>query len=279
MNYVIGDVHGCYDELQKLLHKIESNDPNAVIYFVGDFIDRGPKVWETLQWAMENITLHGKYRAVRGNHEELALEWMKEWFHWKENIQGTEAETEREEPKTRYDFSAVLDKHGALNRESLENIREFFYSLPYHRLVTVTTADGEEKRFRVVHAWYDQEPGISTQVQKYANLWERYPYGNKDSGEIIVHGHTPTVSETMIFIEEKYAGKIYFEELSDSINIDGGCCYQKWLPVYPCMLCALCLETLEEIYPCSLTERFEEFKQAGYLDADSKIEDYPAFRE
>ena len=53
MHYVIGDVHGCYDEMIALLQKIEERDSEAIIYFVGDFIDRGPKVWEVLEWAME----------------------------------------------------------------------------------------------------------------------------------------------------------------------------------------------------------------------------------
>jgi len=82
MNYVIGDVHGCYDEMIRLLHKIEERDRNATIYFVGDFIDRGPKVWETLQWAMANITAEGKYRAVRGNHEDMVCEWFQTAKQW-----------------------------------------------------------------------------------------------------------------------------------------------------------------------------------------------------
>ena len=40
MHYVIGDVHGCYDEMMALLHKIESADPDAEIIFVGDFIEK-----------------------------------------------------------------------------------------------------------------------------------------------------------------------------------------------------------------------------------------------
>ena len=60
MHYVIGDVHGCYDEMMTLIKKIESMDSEAQICFVGDFIDRGPKVWETLCWAMDNITEKGK---------------------------------------------------------------------------------------------------------------------------------------------------------------------------------------------------------------------------
>lgn len=54
MHYAIGDVHGCYDELMALLKTIEERDADARYIFVGDFIDRGPKVWETLMWAMDN---------------------------------------------------------------------------------------------------------------------------------------------------------------------------------------------------------------------------------
>ena len=40
MHYVIGDVHGCYDEMMWLLANIEAKDSEAIIYFLGDFIDR-----------------------------------------------------------------------------------------------------------------------------------------------------------------------------------------------------------------------------------------------
>ena len=40
MHYVIGDVHGCYDELMRLLQKIEEKDNDAIIYFVGAYIIR-----------------------------------------------------------------------------------------------------------------------------------------------------------------------------------------------------------------------------------------------
>lgn len=48
MHYVIGDVHGCFKEMLALLKKIEENDPEALIIFVGDFIDRGPAVRDVL---------------------------------------------------------------------------------------------------------------------------------------------------------------------------------------------------------------------------------------
>ena len=51
MHYVIGDVHGCYDELAALLTIIERKDKAARFILLGDLIDRGPKVWEVLYWA------------------------------------------------------------------------------------------------------------------------------------------------------------------------------------------------------------------------------------
>ena len=48
----------------------------------------------------------------------------------------------------------------------------------------------------------------------------------------------------------------------NSINLDGGCCFSKRFD-YPCMLCAICLETLEEIYPDTLENRF--YKNANKM--------------
>lgn len=91
MHYVVGDVHGCYDELMALLRKIEKRDSEARIIFVGDFINRGPSVWDVLHWAMENITSDGKYQTVRGNHEQLVLDWYENfliWYDEKEKAEG-----------------------------------------------------------------------------------------------------------------------------------------------------------------------------------------------
>ena len=66
MHYVIGDVHGCYTELMALLDKIESQDAEAQIIFVGDWVDRGSEQKQVLDWMMEYITEDGKYQSVRG---------------------------------------------------------------------------------------------------------------------------------------------------------------------------------------------------------------------
>ena len=41
---IIGDVHGCFDTLIALIAKLPTD---AKIIFVGDLIDRGPKIGES----------------------------------------------------------------------------------------------------------------------------------------------------------------------------------------------------------------------------------------
>jgi len=61
---IIGDVHGCYDELMELLRKVNRTDSDTVI-FCGDLIDRGPKIREVLYFAMNTPNVY----SVMGNHE------------------------------------------------------------------------------------------------------------------------------------------------------------------------------------------------------------------
>lgn len=64
----IGDVHGHYDGLLKLLESI-APDAEDQVFFVGDLIDRGPKSFQVIHLVRQNA-----YRCVLGNHEQLLLE-------------------------------------------------------------------------------------------------------------------------------------------------------------------------------------------------------------
>ena len=64
----IGDVHGHYDGLIRLLDAIIPATDDQ-LYFVGDLIDRGPKSAQVLQFVRDN-----GYSCVLGNHEQLLLE-------------------------------------------------------------------------------------------------------------------------------------------------------------------------------------------------------------
>lgn len=66
--YVIGDLQGCYDELQALLEQIEYDSEDDHLWFVGDIVNRGPKSLECLRFVKE-LSEQGKADMVLGNHD------------------------------------------------------------------------------------------------------------------------------------------------------------------------------------------------------------------
>lgn len=84
---VIGDVHGCYLTLQKLLVEEVKLTSNDFVYFLGDLIDRGPRVKQTVDFVVE-LWEDGKALAIRGNHEDMLLNSLVDPFaliNWEYN--------------------------------------------------------------------------------------------------------------------------------------------------------------------------------------------------
>jgi bis(5'-nucleosyl)-tetraphosphatase (symmetrical) len=88
--YAIGDVQGCYDELQRLLEEVGFQPRNDRLWFVGDLVNRGPKSLQVLRFVRE---LADRAVVVLGNHD-LHLVTQHEGF---------------ERPRKDDTFSDVLD--------------------------------------------------------------------------------------------------------------------------------------------------------------------------
>lgn len=73
---VIGDVHGCLDELQLLLQKCNFSPPNDRLVFVGDLVNKGPKSLDVVRFVRDSGSL-----CVRGNHDDAALSAYYKWVH------------------------------------------------------------------------------------------------------------------------------------------------------------------------------------------------------
>ncbi len=74
--FVVGDVHGCADELETLLGSLALAPGDAVV-FVGDYVDRGPASQDVL-----DLLIALRRRAeiqstfLKGNHEDMLLAYM-----------------------------------------------------------------------------------------------------------------------------------------------------------------------------------------------------------
>jgi protein phosphatase len=85
---IIGDVHGCFDELHALLTKLgyEISAGNGSVQghhpegrkavFLGDLVDRGPKVPDVLKLVM-GMTASGAALAVPGNHDSKLMRKLR----------------------------------------------------------------------------------------------------------------------------------------------------------------------------------------------------------
>ena len=78
--FAIGDIHGC-DSLLKKIHKKILNKSDKVkgkkiLIYLGDYIDRGSKVKETINTIINFSPKDFKSVFLRGNHDQMFLDFV-----------------------------------------------------------------------------------------------------------------------------------------------------------------------------------------------------------
>jgi hypothetical protein len=140
---VIGDIHGHHDALVALLERLDYRrvgdhyaHPERTAVFVGDLIDRGPRIFETVRLVRRMVDA-GAARIVMGNHEFNAIAWQ---------IRDPRAEREFLRSHGDQKLGQHLETLRQLNSAELADAVEWFRTLP--RWLEL---DG----IRVVHACWD----------------------------------------------------------------------------------------------------------------------------
>ncbi|MGU3523224.1 protein-serine/threonine phosphatase [Enterobacteriaceae bacterium C23F] len=70
--WLTGDLHGCFEQLMSALKARQFNPYKDLLISVGDLIDRGPDSLKCLELIGEKWVT-----AIRGNHEQMAMEALK----------------------------------------------------------------------------------------------------------------------------------------------------------------------------------------------------------
>jgi hypothetical protein len=142
---LIGDIHGHADKLEALLLKLGYvkkrgvyNHPERKVLFVGDYIDRGPKIRETLEIVKAMVESENAV-ALMGNHEYNAL-----CFHFQRSEGGHLRKHLIKNIIQHYETLVQFQNY----QKEYEDYLHWFKTLPlYYEIET----------FRAVHACWDNK--------------------------------------------------------------------------------------------------------------------------
>ena len=212
---IIGDVHGCFDELMELLGKLgydvhgDSTDGRSYavgnpagrkLVFLGDLVDRGPNSPGVMRLVM-SVVRSGAGFCVAGNHDVKLARALKG-----RNVQVT------------HGLAESLEQLGNESDDFKREVAEFIENLRSHYVL-------DEERLVVAHAGMKEEMQgrASRAVREFALFGEttgetdefglpvRYPWAQEYRGRsLVVYGHTPVPVP---------------EWVNHTINVDTGCVF------------------------------------------------------
>ncbi len=219
---IIGDIHGCCDELESLLSELGyiakkitpaddawgdlyySHPEGRKVVFLGDLVDRGPRVLDTLR-LVRNMVHTENALCVPGNHDIKFLRKL-----WGKKVQITHGLD-----KTVAEFEALPD---GIRKHFQQQAIDFIHGLVSHYVL-------DSGKLVVAHAGMSQEMQGrgSGKVRQFALYGEttgetdefglpvRYNWAADYRGPAtVVYGHTPVPEP---------------EWLNRTINIDTGCVF------------------------------------------------------
>lgn len=230
---LVGDIHGCFDELQDLIEKAGLGSGDRLVS-VGDFVDRGLKTPEVVRF-MRGVGDHERggleIRAIKGNHEHKHLR------------------ASRGEVKLALSQEIAREQLGAEYPPALG----FFDSLPYYL---------DLPEVIVVHGGLDPNPGLSLDEQspdiltgtqrgewilasRYSSNWYTLYQGPKP----VVFGH----------MDIHHNGQPYIYG-DTAIGLDTGCVFGRRLTglLLPCFTFVSVPSRAD--YWCDLKRRYRKLR-------------------
>ena len=83
---LIGDIHGCYDEFERLLQEIHFSSTTDRLILLGDLMDRGKDSCKVFHKASElKADMGSRFVVLKGSHEKLLLDnslYLKDRALW-----------------------------------------------------------------------------------------------------------------------------------------------------------------------------------------------------
>lgn len=231
--FAVGDLHGGLDHLFKLLSCFPELDAQDTIVFIGDYVDRGPKSAQVIDYVMN---LHdmtpAKVVPLRGNHEDAWLRVVDEGWDefvmpplngclaaYRSYVNGPVPE---EEELPQPDEQMMIQTGGFFP----DDVVEWFRKLPFWY---------EDEHGIYVHAGLPPRPSGGFMHPREVNapvslLWGRDEgFFREYRGKRVVFGHTLTEYLAAEIPEGLTSPDVGIWCAADAVGIDTGCGHGGYL--------------------------------------------------
>lgn len=210
----IGDIHGCADTVKELVRRLEPT-PDDVMVFLGDYVDRGDKSFEVVDYLIELDKTHNCV-FIKGNHEDMWVSYLDKTMNMSDHSMffyngGTSTLKSYCDNIIDETTGDVMKTGNGLGFDDLpQSHRDFYNNLKIIH---------EIEDFIFVHAGVNPEYDLEHQTENDL-LWIRNQFLFYNStifeGKTIVHGHTPM---------EPHELDKYHNVYDDKINLDSACVF------------------------------------------------------
>ncbi len=219
--FAFGDIHGCYDELERLLqhlffkHDVDASDQ---LIFIGDYIDRGPSSRQVIERLLRLREELPKTVFLKGNHEDMLLDYL--------GLGGNSGDVYLVNGGAEFFKSYDIVPEGSLSEMRAKLPAEH---LGFLQGLELGVTLGE---FLFVHAGIDPAAALEAQSPRTL-MWVRSQFiqSEHNLGKTVVFGHTP-FEDVMIHLPYKIGidtGLVYGNRLTaielvegDAFQIDRG---------------------------------------------------------
>ena len=171
--FIVGDVHGCLEMLKRLIDKIEWNQSNDRLIFIGDYIDRGQDSKGVVDFILKLKKDSPLIQCLIGNHEQMFLDYLS----------GVDSQS--------FILNGGLQTLRSYNEERLRSEDPLIPSAHLDFFSSLLPMIELEQCY-IVHAGF--RPNIRIEDQDIIDMiWIRdeFIYSDYDFGEVVIFGHTP----------------------------------------------------------------------------------------
>jgi len=205
--WIIPDIHGCSRSLRSLIETLVVPAKDDWIYFLGDFVDRGPDSKGVLDYVIGLQDQGYNIVALKGNHEEF---FVKSWDEEKE-LKSFLFFKQANKSKLQWLKHGGIEAMQSFDTENLLDVPvhyiDWMRNLPlYHEL----------DKFVLVHAGLNfdiPDPFKDTQTMLWVREFKVRSY--KIGYRRVIHGHVPV---SLDFIDLTVNSESY-----PFIDLDNGC--------------------------------------------------------